>query len=195
MEKVSEKAKRGRPPVIHELLADVYRESKWDSRRVILNRHYHLKAFTVIEEAKAAGETALGWLSGSVRSEDDGRLRYRMLESIRQYAQERLEASGNASTVRARHADYYVSLAETAGPRLRSHEQLEWARRMVRETDNFRVVLDWAVEISQQSQFFKGTATAFQQDHEVWQRLPSAAGDAQQEGDSLVCGHIAGLTL
>ncbi len=69
-----------------------------------------------------------------------------MLETIRQYAQERLEASGNAKTVRARHADYYVSLAEAAGPQLRSREQIESAARMARETDNFRVVLDWAVE-------------------------------------------------
>jgi predicted ATPase len=79
-------------------------------------------------------------------TDDDDRLRYRMLESIRQYAQERLEASGNAETVRARHADYYVSLAEAAGPKLRSREQIECARRMARETDNLRVVLDWAVE-------------------------------------------------
>ena len=79
-------------------------------------------------------------------ADENGRLRYRMFESIRQYAQERLEASGNAASVRARHADYYVGLAEAAGPRLRSRDQLEWARRMVRETDNFRVALDWAVD-------------------------------------------------
>ncbi|MFI5047835.1 MAG: ATP-binding protein [Acidimicrobiia bacterium] len=76
----------------------------------------------------------------------DGRLRYRMLESIRQYAQERLEASGNLETVRARHAAYYVSLAEAAGPGLRSRDQLEWASRMAQETDNLRTVLDWAIE-------------------------------------------------
>ncbi len=79
-------------------------------------------------------------------ADENGRLRYRMFESIRQYAQERLEASGNAAGVRARHADHYVALAEVAGPRLRSRDQLEWARRMVRETDNFRVALDWAVD-------------------------------------------------
>ena len=79
-------------------------------------------------------------------ADGDGHLRYRMLESIRQYAQERLEASGNAALVRARHADYDAALAESAGPKLRSREQIETARRMARETDNFRLVLDWAVD-------------------------------------------------
>ena len=77
---------------------------------------------------------------------DDGQIRYRMLETIRQYAQERLEASGTTDRVRARHAAYYVALAETAGPQLRNRDQLEWARRMAPETDNLRAALNWAVE-------------------------------------------------
>jgi non-specific serine/threonine protein kinase len=78
--------------------------------------------------------------------DDDGHLRYRLLETIRQYAHEQLEASGDASTIRRGHTDYYVQLAETAGPRLRSREQLEWAARMARETDNCRATLGWALE-------------------------------------------------
>jgi predicted ATPase/class 3 adenylate cyclase len=79
-------------------------------------------------------------------SDDDGHVRYRMLESIRQYAQERLEDDGDAAAVRARHAAHYVALAESAAPRLRGREQIDAARQMARETDNFRVVIDWAVE-------------------------------------------------
>ena len=56
------------------------------------------------------------------------------------------QASGDTAVVRRRHADYYVELAEAAGPHLRSREQLEWARVVVRDTDNFRAALDWAVE-------------------------------------------------
>ena len=41
--------------------------------------------------------------------EDDAGVRYRLLESIRQYAQERLEAAGDAAEVRRRHADHYVA--------------------------------------------------------------------------------------
>jgi predicted ATPase/class 3 adenylate cyclase len=77
---------------------------------------------------------------------EDGQSRYRMLETIRQYAQERLAASGITPSVRARHAAYYVTLAETAREKLRSREQLDWARRTAFETDNLRAALDWAVE-------------------------------------------------
>ena len=70
----------------------------------------------------------------------------RLLETIRQYAQERLEASGETATVRRRHAEYYVAVAEAAGPHLRSREQADWAPQVARDTDNFRVALDWAVE-------------------------------------------------
>jgi predicted ATPase/class 3 adenylate cyclase len=76
----------------------------------------------------------------------DGHLRYRLLETIRQYAEERLESSGDAPIVRRRHADYFVSLAEAARPKLRSREQVSTAHAVARDTDNFRVTLDWAVE-------------------------------------------------
>ena len=59
-----------------------------------------------------------------VVDEDDAGVRYRLLESIRQYAQERLEAAGDAAEVRRRHADYFVAVAEAAGPRLRGREQV-----------------------------------------------------------------------
>ena len=54
--------------------------------------------------------------------------------------------SGEAPTIRRRHADHFVSVAETAGPGLRSREQLAWAQRSRCETDNLRAALDWAVE-------------------------------------------------
>jgi predicted ATPase/class 3 adenylate cyclase len=78
--------------------------------------------------------------------DESGHVRYRLLEMIRQYAQEQLEASGDAPAVRRRHAEHFVSVAETAGPGLRSPDQLAWARAVARETDNLRTALDWAVE-------------------------------------------------
>jgi predicted ATPase/class 3 adenylate cyclase len=81
-----------------------------------------------------------------VLAEDKGGVRFRLFESIRQYAGERLEADGETAAVRRRHADHYVGVAEAAGPHLRSREQIEWAAAMLREVDNFRAVLDWAVE-------------------------------------------------
>ncbi len=56
--------------------------------------------------------------------------RYRLLETIRQYAQERLEASGEAATLRRRHAEYYVAVAEEAGPDLRGGKQVGTAQEV-----------------------------------------------------------------
>ena len=71
---------------------------------------------------------------------------YRLLDTIRQYAQERLEDSGDAPAVRRLHAHHYVERAKAAGPRLRSRDQIGCAEELARDTDNFRAALDWALE-------------------------------------------------
>ncbi|HEY2508310.1 MAG TPA: adenylate/guanylate cyclase domain-containing protein [Streptosporangiaceae bacterium] len=71
-------------------------------------------------------------------------VRYRQLETIRQYcAAELLRAAGDDQVVRVRelHADYYLQLAETAGPQLRASEQGAWLRRLDREADNLQAAL------------------------------------------------------
>jgi predicted ATPase/class 3 adenylate cyclase len=73
-------------------------------------------------------------------------VRYRLLETIRQYAEERLEASGEMAALRGRHLTHYLKLAEKAGPHLRGREQIAWASALAVETDNFRAALDWAAE-------------------------------------------------
>ncbi len=72
--------------------------------------------------------------------------RYRMLEMIRQYAQERLEDSGDAMNVRRRHAEYFMGVTEVAGPHLRGREQVQWITKLKDDTENIRVALDWALE-------------------------------------------------
>ncbi|HEY8217773.1 MAG TPA: adenylate/guanylate cyclase domain-containing protein [Acidimicrobiia bacterium] len=81
-----------------------------------------------------------------VVDDDDADPRYRLLETIRQYAQDQLEATGDTPAVRARHAACYVARAEAAGPRLRSREQVDAAAATARDTDNFRAALDFALE-------------------------------------------------
>ena len=81
-----------------------------------------------------------------VVDDTDSGVRYRLLETIRQYARERLDASDDPGAVRRRHADHYVALAEAAGPHLRGREHLEWTSVVERDIDNFRAALDWAVE-------------------------------------------------
>ncbi|WP_067461289.1 BTAD domain-containing putative transcriptional regulator [Actinomadura macra] len=72
-----------------------------------------------------------------VMAEGDPEVRYRLLETVRVYAGERLEQAGEAARVRAEHAAYCAWLAERAEPELRGHEQLYWADRLGAERDNF----------------------------------------------------------
>jgi predicted ATPase len=72
--------------------------------------------------------------------------RYRLLETIRQYAREKLLEAGEAEAVRERHLEYFLRFAEEAEPRLRGAEQLVWLERVESEHDNLRTALAWALE-------------------------------------------------
>jgi predicted ATPase/DNA-binding CsgD family transcriptional regulator len=76
----------------------------------------------------------------------DGEPRLRLLETIREFAWEALQASGEAETLRRQHAAWFLALAEAAEPRLRGPEQLEWLDRLAAEQENLRAALRWAVE-------------------------------------------------
>jgi non-specific serine/threonine protein kinase len=69
--------------------------------------------------------------------------RYRLLETVRQYAHDRLAEAGEAAVVGARHRDWYLALAERAEPELRRSEQLMWLDRLEAEHDNLRAALAW----------------------------------------------------
>jgi predicted ATPase/class 3 adenylate cyclase len=71
--------------------------------------------------------------------------RYRLVETVRQYAREKLMESGAGETVRDRHLDYFVTLAELAEPKLMGAEQTMWLRRLEDEHDNLRAALEWSV--------------------------------------------------
>ncbi len=72
--------------------------------------------------------------------------RYFMLETIRAFALERLEESGDASAVRRRHAAHFVAFAETAAPELEEEHQQEWFERVEDELPNFRAALAWSID-------------------------------------------------
>jgi predicted ATPase len=71
--------------------------------------------------------------------------RYEMLETIRQYAQERLVESGDAEAVRARHAQWFAGFARRAGRGLYSADELMWDERLRPEVDNLQFAVAWAV--------------------------------------------------
>jgi predicted ATPase/DNA-binding SARP family transcriptional activator len=74
-----------------------------------------------------------------------GKTRYRMLETIREYAQEKLELSGEAEAIRDRHLEFFMKLAEETEPHLYAPEQVEWFAQAEAEIDNLRAALDWSV--------------------------------------------------
>ncbi|MEU2656815.1 BTAD domain-containing putative transcriptional regulator, partial [Streptomyces sp. NPDC007325] len=75
----------------------------------------------------------------------DGSVRYRLLESVAAYGEERLGEAGETEAVRRAHRACYLRLAERAEPLLRGAEQAYWLRRLDEETANLRGALDSAV--------------------------------------------------
>lgn len=71
-----------------------------------------------------------------------GRGRYRLLETVRQYARDRLFECGEAEAVRSRHRDCFLALAEEAEPDLRGPERAGWLTRLETEHENLRAALE-----------------------------------------------------
>ena len=91
-----------------------------------------------------AGLDAVSSLVGkSLLRAGDGRIR--MLATIREFAQERLEESGDASEVGARHARHYLDLARVADEELTGPDHAAAFTRLAQEQDNIRAALTWAV--------------------------------------------------
>lgn len=82
----------------------------------------------------------------NVDSDSDGNRRYHFLETVRQYARERLFEAGEAERVRNRHLAYFHALVRRAAPELTSAEQVVWLHRLQREHDNLRLALEWCLE-------------------------------------------------
>jgi predicted ATPase len=83
---------------------------------------------------------------GAQGGEETGDRRLLMLETIREYGLECLEACGETEQTRQAHAAYYLRLAEEAETHLFGAEQVQWFDRLEREHDNLRAALGWSVE-------------------------------------------------
>ena len=78
-------------------------------------------------------------------TEAHGEPRFAMLETIREYAGDRLIAAGEAEWVRERHRDYFLALAEEVEPKLLGMKQAEWLQRLQEEHENLRAGLNWSL--------------------------------------------------
>jgi predicted ATPase/class 3 adenylate cyclase len=72
--------------------------------------------------------------------------RYRLPETIRQYARDKLFESGEVEHARDRHLEFFLQFAEAAEPKLRGAEQIKWLNRVETEHDNVRTALAWSLE-------------------------------------------------
>jgi predicted ATPase/DNA-binding CsgD family transcriptional regulator/DNA-binding XRE family transcriptional regulator len=77
---------------------------------------------------------------------DDSEPAFAMLETVREYAWERLAADGELAAAQRAHAHYFQALAEQADPELRGSNQRAWHLRLEREHDNLRTALRWFLD-------------------------------------------------
>ena len=76
----------------------------------------------------------------------DGATRYRELETLRQYARERLDDSDDPDVWRRRHAEHFAEFAEQAGAGLLGADELAWRPRAMAELDNLRSAVAWSLD-------------------------------------------------
>ncbi|HEX2915505.1 MAG TPA: tetratricopeptide repeat protein [Chloroflexia bacterium] len=72
--------------------------------------------------------------------------RFRMLETIREYALQKLEEKGELAQLQTQYANYFLALAREAEPKLTGPEQKEWFNRLEQEHSNYRAVIEWALK-------------------------------------------------
>jgi len=75
----------------------------------------------------------------------NGEPRFTMLETVREFAHEQLESSGELIRLRQRHAEYFVNLAKRVEPFLMSSQRKGWLNQLQAELNNFRAALNWLI--------------------------------------------------
>ncbi len=110
-----------------------------DSAETICGPASELDGLDVLDGLMALADQSL------VRVEEiDDATRFRMLDTIREFAAEQLTASGEREEIERRHSAAFVELAESLTPRLSGDDQRRWLGRLERDHDNIRAVLDRA---------------------------------------------------
>jgi predicted ATPase/DNA-binding CsgD family transcriptional regulator len=128
--------------------------------------------------------------------------RYRLLETIRAYAAERLTLSGAGPTIRRQHASHYLALAEQAAEKLRTKDQRAWVDRLTAEQPNLRAALAYCIATGEIESAWRWIAalqrfwdvTGQRREAQDWIRKALAIGDPPATRD-VVAGLAAASTI
>ena len=142
-----------------------------DDRRLLRRLSIFSGGWTVPAAARVAGEPGTGdelmdAIDGLTRLVDRSLVivdrgattRYRMLETIRQYAREQLIKSGEAPEIAGRHLHFFAALAEAAAPELRGPSMVDWLDRLDTEIENLGAALEWGLESEPETAIRMGIA-------------------------------------
>jgi predicted ATPase/class 3 adenylate cyclase len=154
----------------HELLTEPQR--KLFSRFAIFSAGARLEEVeAVCGPSEELGEDLIDCLSALVeqslirRVDAEGRLRFRMLHVIQEFALERLDESGEGDILARRHLEAYVGYVESVAPELLGRDRRMWLDLLEQDQDNIRTALDWAVETGEADLAFRLSAATWR----VWQ--------------------------
>ncbi|MDH5643608.1 MAG: adenylate/guanylate cyclase domain-containing protein, partial [Gemmatimonadota bacterium] len=140
--------------------------------------------------------------------DEKGEKRYRLLETIRQYARDKLLDMGESETARNIHAEYFFDIAETAEPLLFTSESLYWMEYLEMEHDNFRAALEWFLESNVEAALviatnlsFFWSARGYHTEGRVWaetalgrvEALPPVEGEAALNRKKLIAYAMGGV--
>jgi predicted ATPase/DNA-binding XRE family transcriptional regulator len=99
---------------------------------------------SILELLQALADSSLIQIQVRRRDTTGGEPRFGMLDTIREYAAERLEQAGEVDALERAHAEHYLSLVENAAPHWHGPEQCVWTERLEDEHANLRTALEWA---------------------------------------------------
>jgi predicted ATPase len=127
-----------------------------EAERAVLRRLAVFVGGASLEAAEAVcgsgGEDVLDALGSLVeksllrqREQEDGEPRFTLLEVVREFALEQLEASGQAGEVRRLHAEFYAGMATAIEPELRAGRSVRLLETLEREHDNLRAAVEWGL--------------------------------------------------
>ncbi len=132
-----------------------------------------------------------------IASIQNGGGRYHLLETIRQYARDRLKDTGRGVEVRNRHLAYHAHLSGEAEHNLHAKKQIEWMERLDQELDNLRAALEWSfssrielgLKIAADLMWFWHSRALFEEEIDWLVKL--LAVEAQQRGEQPLTGDRA----